>query len=82
MLDYSQECDINAEKETDSFKKAVLTTFSRMAVQMEDLYNNVEVLLIANHIATQKIEDLLDLTFNIQEVKNNPELKSQISNFM
>jgi hypothetical protein len=82
MLDYSEECDLNAEKETDPFKKEVLTTFSRMAVQMEDLYNNIEVLLVANHITTKKIEDVFELIFNLQEVKNNIELNKQISKIL
>ena len=41
MLEYGQECQENAEKETDTFKKEVLTTFSRMGVQMDDLYSYI-----------------------------------------
>ncbi|CAN5607506.1 hypothetical protein BH18THE1_BH18THE1_15210 [soil metagenome] len=82
MLDYSQECQENAEKETDHFKKEVLTTFSRMAVQMEDLYSNIEVLLIANHITTKKFEDLVQSILGLQEVKNNHELSKHISEIL
>lgn len=82
MLDYSQECQENAEKETDPFKKEVLTTFSRMGVQMEDLYSNIEVLLVANQITTKKFEQLVDLILGLKEVKNNHELSKNISEIL
>jgi hypothetical protein len=82
MLDYSQECQENAEKETDPFKKEVLTTFSRMGVQMEDLYSNIEVLLVVNHITTKKFEDLVELILGLQEVKNNHKLGKRISDIL
>lgn len=82
MLDYSQECQENAEKETDPFKKEVLTTFSRMGVQMEDLYSNIEVLLGANQITTKKFEHLVDLILGLKKVKNNHELSKNISEIL
>lgn len=82
MLDYSQECQENAEKETDPFKKEVLMTFSRMGVQMEELYSNIEVLLVANHITTKKFQDLVELILGLQEVKNNHELRKHISEIL
>lgn len=82
MLDYSQEYQENAEKETDPFKKEVLTTFSHIGVQMEDLYRNIEVLLVANHIATKKFEDLVELILGLEEVKNNPELRKHITEIL
>jgi len=82
MLDYSQECQENAVKETDPFKKEVFTTFSRIGVQMEDLYSNIEVLLAANHTITKKFEDLVELILGLQEVKNNHELNKHISEIL
>ncbi len=82
MLDYSQECQENAEKETDTFKKEVLTTFSRMGVQMEDLYSNIESLLVSNHVTTKKFHDLVELILGLQEVKNNHELGKRISEIL
>jgi len=82
MLDYSQECQENAEKEADPFKKEVLTTFSRMGVQMEDLYRYIEVLLVANHITAKKLEDLVDLILGLKEVKDNHELRKHISEIL
>ncbi|HEU4469037.1 MAG TPA: hypothetical protein VFR61_08405 [Nitrososphaeraceae archaeon] len=79
MLDYSQECQEKAEKETDPFRKEVLTTFGHMGVQMEDLYRNIEVLLVANHIVSKKFEDLADMILGLKEVKNNHELSKHIS---
>jgi len=82
MLDYSQECQENAEKETEPFKKEVLMTFSRMGVQMEDLYSKIEVLLVANHITTKRFEDLAELILGLKEVKNNHELRKHISEIL
>lgn len=82
MLDYSQECQENAEKQTDDFKKEVLTTFGRMGVQMEDLYRNIEVLLVANHITNKKFEDLVELILDLKEVKNNHELNKRVSEIL
>ena len=82
MLEYGQECQENAEKETDTFKKEVLTTFSRMGVQMEDLYSYIEVLLVANHVTTKKFEDLVKLILALPEVKNNHELGKRISEIL
>jgi hypothetical protein len=82
LLAFSQECDIHAEKETEPFKKQVLKNSSEMAVHMEDMYNNVESILVANHITSVKLDDLVGFIFQLKEVQNNDEFKKQIAKIL
>jgi hypothetical protein len=53
-----------------------------MAVHMEDMYNNVESILVANHITSVKLDDLVGFIFQLKEVQNNDEFKKQIAKIL
>ena len=80
--EFSQKCRSSAVKETDPFKKDVLTNFSLIANQFDDIYSNIEVLAISNHVTNMKIEDTINLIRNLPEVKLNPHSEKLVSDLL
>ena len=82
FTDFSQKCSESAEKETDPFKKDVLTNFSLISKQFDDIYGNLEVLAISNHVTNMKIEDTVKLIGTLPEVKVNPYSEKLVSDLL
>ena len=67
-----------AQSEPDEFRRLASKTFSRYAEIMEDLFMNIEMLAITNAGLKNQNEILKDIVIQLQEVKNNKMMQSDI----
>ena len=67
-----------AKSEPDEFRRVASKTFARYAEIMEDLFTNIEMLAITNAGLKSQNEILKDIVIQLQEVKNNRMMQSDI----
>jgi hypothetical protein len=67
-----------ADTESDEFKKSVYNKISQYAQAMSEIFSHISTLVTMHYSMVAKIEGLRDIVFELQEVKNNPELQEKI----
>jgi hypothetical protein len=67
-----------ADVESDEFKRSVYDRLSQYAKVMDNLFSDISGLATINDSTLVKIEGLRDIVFELQEVKNSPELQEKI----
>jgi hypothetical protein len=56
----------------------VYDRLSQYAKVMDDIFSSISILVTMNDSMLVKIEGLRDIVFELQEVKNSPELQEKI----
>ena len=67
-----------ADIESYDFKRLVYGRISQYAKLMDDIFSSISILVTMNDSMLVKIEGLRDIVFELQEVKNSPELQEKI----
>ena len=70
----------SAQTEPDQFKRVTSKAFARHAEIMEDLFMNIEMLVIMNSGLINQNETLRDIVIQLQEVKGNQRMRLNIDN--
>jgi hypothetical protein len=69
-----------ADREVDDFKNKSDEAFAKCMEIMEDLFDNIETLAVAQVALKAQIDILRDIVVQLPEVRNNEKIKRDLNN--
>jgi hypothetical protein len=79
--EFSNRFDVEAKQESDEFKRYVKHNFSLCLLTMEQIYKELETLVLAQGMLKRQTEILKDIVIQLQEVKQNPMMQEDIRKY-